>query len=302
MSKEPQKQNSRPQIFSDQLYAELGEDLINHLTEQIYQGLASNTPQKPTSLCYELLLEEIDECLLLNLVDCTLHNLNPLLLTQEILQMLKTHPHCSEQLFPTRTLTEGIHPGDFELKFIVLNEVLQSIDKLTSLLCNSFNLRSALYDEILLHPVELPPDHPKDLAIVVQHTVFTHFRNLLAAEYDNFAMKVCRKVACIQSDMEFLAAQIKQITINYPTAEQGIIEIVDASTMVAQSFFSEEEDFAKIFKAVKAVSAMVEDLAHIYQEKLDQLSHILSLSAEGCPVPIEDHFTLSKIPTILKEV
>lgn len=300
MPLESEKPNPRPKIFSDQLCSELGEDLINQLTEQIYHGLTENVAQQPTSLCFELLLEDLDDCLLLKLVDCTLHRLNPLLITQEILQMLNhlpPNPHREPPALVSSDLPQGA-----EIKFVILSIVLQEIEKLTSLLCTSCNLRSSLYNELFLHPNELPPDHPKDLTILIQHTIFTEFRTLLTAEYDNFALKTYRKAGCIQSDMEFLAAQIKQLTINYPAAEQGLIEIADASAIVAQSFFSEEEDFAKIFKAVKAVDEMIEDLAHIYQEKLDQLAEILSLSSDGCPIPIEDHFTLTRIPTLFKGV
>ena len=293
MNRENSGQPSRPQIFSDEIISALGEELVNQITDQLSQGLAGKTTPSPAStLSLELIFAPLPKEVLLNLINCTLIHLNPLLLTQSTILQLRVPcaAHCPNH-----------QPHRYD-KFQILQALLDEIQTLSITLNNSCDLPETLFHQLFLSPDnQYPsPDHcPHDLLNLAHHMVIQSFRTVLYSEYNNFAQKISRKINCIQSDLEFLAAQIKQGTINYPSAEQGIIEMADAAAQVAQAFFSEEEDFAQIFSSVDAVSDLIEDLSHIYQAKLKQLNDLSSLMPEGLPLPLAKSFTLPEIPRFL---
>ncbi|AZR73652.1 hypothetical protein BBF96_09795 [Anoxybacter fermentans] len=296
----PERDNQsppRPKIFSDEFIAQIGKDLANQIIDQICQGLTQMVPsQKPTSLCLELLVFELDEDILKKLVKCVFNQFNPVQITQKILEIIN---RVNNVMNKNENLTYK-NKKKFQIdKFNLLRKVNRKIKDLKNTLFRTCtNLRDNIFKEILLRPKQIPSDKLTDISFIIEHVIIQHFRQFLIDQYDNFALKLCNKVSCIFSDLEFLAEQIKQITINFPSSEVGIIEIADAAATVAEAFFSEEDDFNKIFDAVDEVAELIEDLAQFYQKKLDQLEKLLALSTSGCPVPIEAVETLPTIPEV----
>lgn len=233
---------------------------------------------KTTTICLELMVFQIDQIILKKLVKCTFTQLNPLTISEKIIDLLVNE----------ETLD----------KFALLKIVLEKIDKLRLSLKDHHNLANNIYSEILLKPTKIPPNKYPDLAELSEQIIAQQFKEALINQYDNFALKLCNKVNCVYSDLEFLAEQIKLVTINFPAAEKGIIEIANSAADIAEAFFSEQDDFKDIYEAVDAVSKMIQDLAKFYQEKLEQLDELLALSYTGCPVPIKAREALPSIPEI----
>lgn len=337
-------------LFSDAFVAQMGESLANQIVDQICRGLMEGpTPQqRPTSLCLEIIVFELDEDLLRELVQCVFTQFNPVQLAQEIIltfnhvqrifqgqsqihptsQTGSEHPATTPETsagstdpspplsYPnpvssptqptTSTIPSPTPAGSTEgvslplpiCKFDLIRMILEQVYSLQNRLLGSCHLRERIFEEILLYPVQLSPELLGNIEAVTNHAVIQNFRQGLINQYDNFALKNCNKVSCINSDLEFIAEQIKQLTINFPAGELGIIEIADAAGGVAEAFHSEEHDFDEIFDAVDAVAEVIEDLADFYKVKLNQLERLLDLAISGCPVPIEARATLPTIPEI----
>ena len=289
---ENNQQPSRPNIFSEEFIEQIGEDLANQIVDQICQGLTQMPPrQQPTSLCLEIVVFDIDKDVLKTLVKCVFEQMNPVLIAQDILNLIG-QVNGTEQV-----AQEDDSPSTIRInKFKLVRKVMQRMDKLKKSLYAGCDLRENIYEQILLQPTQLPTGDLKNISNVIEHVITQQFRQLLKDQYDNFALKLCNKVSCIFSDLEFLAEQIKRVTVNLPASEEGIIEVADAAADVAESFFSEEDDFSEIFDAVDEIADLLESLAEFYQYKLKQLEELLSLSTAGCPVPIEARATLPSIP------
>ncbi|MCK4259511.1 MAG: hypothetical protein KAX49_11070 [Halanaerobiales bacterium] len=272
----PDKNNQKSlNIFSDEFISLIGEDIANQIIDKICQGLTEEIPpEPPTSLCLEILLFGIDVEVLKNLVKCVFTQFNPILIAQQVLNLIK--------------IANGDNDEDKMdiCKFALIKKIIKKINCLQSIL-EGDDLKENILQEILLHPIQLPIDQLSDIDYVIKHVIITQFHEFLIAQYDNFALKLCNKVTCIYSDIQFLSEQIKQVTINFPAGELGIIEIADAAASVAISFYSESRNFQIIFDAITEVSKLIQDLDRIYKEKLAQLEKLYSLSDTGCPTPIE---------------
>lgn len=286
MTKEDSTNNSSSPNISSELISLLGEDLAKKVSTIICQDLTKEpAPPKATSLCLELLVFQIDQSVLKKLVKCTFKQLNPLNILEKIFEFLAKEEQ--EQ--------KSSSQGSID-KFALLAIILERIAQLKSSLKDQHNLAEKLVKEVLIQSPHIPSPKLKDLSYLSQYILIQEFRETLINQYDNFALKLCNKVTCVYSDLEFLAEQIKLITINFPAAEKGIIEIANAAGNIAEAFFSEQDDFNDIYQAVDEVSKLIQDLAKFYQEKLEQLDKLLALSYTGCPVPIKARETLPSIP------
>lgn len=303
----------RPPIFSDQFVDQIGEDLANQIIDLLCKGLTEPpTPTTSTSLCLEIIVFELDEDILEELVRCAFQQFNPVLITLEIIQILQQINHIlngingeetespdSEDTPTDETEQESQPPEVIDIcKFDILKLVNKKLRHLKKAILDRCHLRDAIFEEILIIPKHLPTDKLGDIYYITDYVIAQNFRTFLTQQYDNFALKLCNKVTCLNSDIEFLGDQIKQVTINFPAGERGIIEIADAAASVAQAFFSEEDDFNEIYDAVDEVSKLIEDLAEIYEDKLNQLEELYTLAPSGCPLPIEARETLPTIPEV----
>lgn len=183
-------------------------------------------------------------------------------------------------------------------KFDLIRMIVTQMEALQKRLTDTRHVKDRILEEILLYPTCLSPDLLNDITAVTNHVIIETFRQGLIDQYDNFALKNCNKVSCINSDLEFIAEQIKQLTINIPAGELGIIELADAAAVVAEAFHSEEHDFEEIYDAADAVAEIIKDLAKFYKVKLSQLEELLDNASSGCPVPIEARSTLPTIPEV----
>ncbi len=283
---EQNNDSSRINIFSDEFISLIGEDLANQIIDTICQGLTGGViPEKTTTLCLEILLFGIDEKVLKTLVECVFTQLNPIIIAQQIFFLLEL------QKDPEKVLQI--------CKFNLIKDITKKIKCLELSILQSCDLKDQLIKEILLQPTELPIKKLSDLDYVIKHVIVVQFRGFLSQQYDKFALKLCNKVSCIYSDIEFLSLQIKQVTINFPAGELGIIEIADAAASVARVFYGEGREFQQIFDAVAEVAQLIEDLDKIYKKKIIQLEKLLSLSDTGCPTPIEAKQFLPTIPKVI---
>lgn len=292
----------RPKLFSDDFIGRIGEDLANQIIDQICRGLTE--PQRPTSLCLEIIVFELDEDLLRKLVQCVFVQMNPVQLAEQIIRTVTQvnrilNGHNTASSPPASEPTPAVINNTLPIcKFDLIHNILARVSRLEDRLLDTCHLRERIFEEILLQPTHLSPALLSDITAVTDHVVIQNVRQALITQHDNFALKNCNKVSCINSDLEFIADQIKQLTINFPAGELGIIELADAAGGVAEAFHSEEHDFAEIFDAVDAVAEIIEDLAEFYKVKLTQLERLLNNAISGCPVPIEARATLPAIPEL----
>lgn len=308
----------RPSIFSDQFIKAIGEDLAGQIVDLLCKGLTESPPPvQPTSLCLEIIVFELDRDILKELIRCVFRQINPVIVTQEIIQLLQradeilngpkgedSEPADSET--PQCELTDekskqqqSPPPKNIDTcKFDILKSVNKKFRKLRTDILGSGKIRDAIFEKVLLTPEKLFSDKLDDIDYVINYVIARDFRNTLIQQYDKFALKLCNKITCVNSDIEFLSDQIKQITINFPAVEKGIIEIADAAGSVAQAFFSEEDDFDEIFDAVDEAAKVIEDLSEAYEDKLKQLEELYDLAPVGCPLPIEARELLPSIPEV----